>query len=91
VILTLNNWQLRIGSAMLRDEQGKATPLLQQLIADDAAPMLFTAANWRGESPEAMREVYHLLPEEQQAAVTNYYALGMELARGQHQSHGVGR
>lgn len=91
VILTLNNWQLQIGSAMLRDEQGKATPLLQQLIADDAAPMLFTAANWRGESPEAMREVYHLLPEEQQAAVTNYYALGMELARGQHQSHGVGR
>lgn len=91
VILTLNNWQLRIGSAMLRDEQGKATPLLQQLIADDAAPMLFTAANWRGETPEAMREVYHLLPEEQQAAVTNYYALGMELARGQHQSHGVGR
>lgn len=85
VIAGLNTRGIRITESALRNKDGSPSPVMQRLLDDGTAPLLFTADNWRGETPQAMQRIHAMLPEEQRAQVTNYYTLharlGMEQPR----------
>lgn len=91
IIPQLNACGVGITLPALCNEQGKASPLMQQLIDDGTAPLLFTAQNWRGESPQSMQHAYQLLPEAQQKTITNYHTLYTRLAMEQNRNTGIGR
>lgn len=70
---------------------GQALPVLQQLLEDGTAPLLFTAANWRGQPPQEMQRIYDLLPDAQRNAVPNYHTLRTRLGMEQQPKTSIGR
>lgn len=91
VITGLNNHGIGLTADVLCDRQGKPSPVLQQLLEDGTAPLLFTAANWRGQPPQEMQRVYDLLPDAQRDAVSNYHTLRTRLGMEQQPKTSIGR
>ncbi|MBM3617744.1 MAG: hypothetical protein FJX23_04285 [Alphaproteobacteria bacterium] len=79
----LNSQGVHLRSDKLLDEEGKAAPLLEQLIDDGKAPALFTPDNWRGASRGEILKVYQALPETQQQNA-GIHTLLQQMSTGQH-------
>ena len=64
-----------ITPTQLIDLNGKATPLLNQIVEEKSTPDLFTVDFWRDHSSRELRQVFHALPERVQHSGLPYHQL----------------
>jgi hypothetical protein len=88
VLPALNQAGIRVPVDTLLNTKGEPTLLLQQLIDDGAAPLLFTRDNLKGESPMTVRQLHAALPEDQQQQIRNLNALIATLRSGTEKGQG---
>lgn len=79
VVPALNKRGIQIQADVLLEADGKPNKTLQNMIEQRSCPALFTEQNWQGQRAEAMREVYHALPQNSQHTVRNLFQLSTRL------------
>jgi hypothetical protein len=80
VIPALNRHGVVLTGETLLDGRHPSS-VLQAVISRNAGSDLFTVANWQGGNPSDLRSVYHLLPHNQQAQVTQYHLLNAHVGQ----------
>lgn len=87
----LNSHNEQLSADDLLTDDGKPSTVLQACISAQESPKLFREKNWLGQSADSLRKVYHALPKEQQAQVTNYYSLYNHLRSHEPKERNIGR
>jgi hypothetical protein len=79
VVPALNKRGIQIQGDALLEADGKPNTLLQNMVEQRSCAALFTEQNWQGKRAEAMREVFHALPQNSQHTIRNLFQLSTRL------------